>query len=46
MAETFAANPSEIAGLSNLVTSIAGDALLASSFVAKEGRAKSLPMPS
>lgn len=39
MAETFAANPSEIAGLSNLVTSIAGDALLASSFVAKEGRA-------
>ncbi|MEU0871473.1 hypothetical protein [Nocardia brasiliensis] len=39
MAETFAANPSEIAGLGNLVTSIAGDALLASSFVAKEGKA-------
>lgn len=39
MAETFAANPSEIAGLSNLVASIAGDALLASSFVAKEGKA-------
>ncbi|MFI9405458.1 hypothetical protein [Nocardia sp. NPDC052316] len=39
MAETFAANPSEIAGLSNLVSSIAGDALLVSSFVAKEGRA-------
>ncbi|MFE7743292.1 hypothetical protein [Nocardia sp. NPDC057455] len=39
MIETFAANPSEIAGLSNLVSSIAGDALLVSSFVAKEGKA-------
>ncbi|WP_067463849.1 hypothetical protein [Nocardia amamiensis] len=39
MTETFAANPSEIAGLSNFVTSIAGDALSASNFVAKEGKA-------
>ncbi|MGY0500021.1 hypothetical protein ACWZHB_16160 [Nocardia sp. FBN12] len=39
MAETFAANPSEIAGLGNLVTLIAADAQAASAFVAKEGRA-------
>ncbi|MFB7878045.1 type VII secretion target [Nocardia sp. NPDC056064] len=39
MVETFAANPSEIAGLSNLVSLIAADAKSASDFVAKEGRA-------
>ncbi|MDO3650492.1 hypothetical protein [Nocardia mangyaensis] len=39
MAETFAANPSEIAGLGNLLTSIAEDAQSASNFVAKEGKA-------
>ncbi|MFD3424714.1 hypothetical protein [Nocardia fluminea] len=39
MAETFAANPSEIAGLGNLITSIAEDAQAVSSFVAKEGKA-------
>ncbi|GAA5058983.1 hypothetical protein [Nocardia callitridis] len=39
MAETFAANPSEIAGLSNLVTSIGADARSVIDFVAKEGKA-------
>ncbi|MBF6356663.1 hypothetical protein IU449_19295 [Nocardia higoensis] len=39
MTETFAANPSEISGLGNLVTSIAEDALSVSQFVAKEGQA-------
>ncbi|UGT57387.1 hypothetical protein [Nocardia asteroides] len=39
MSETFAANPGEIAGLSNLVTAIAADAQSASTFVATEGRA-------
>lgn len=39
MVETFAANPSEIAGLGNLVTSIGHDVMSASEFVAREGKA-------
>ncbi|MEU1957228.1 hypothetical protein ACWDO0_31900 [Nocardia rhamnosiphila] len=39
MTETLSANPSEIAGLGVLLTSIGADVLAASNFVAKEGKA-------